>query len=92
LQHLVTVHLRMLTVLLQDEDDSFDVEAAMLTGGSGGFMPLSGMLRGMQPTRAAMCVPAAHLLDRLQVSLDQRPVARLALYVYVVVLHVFIFV
>ncbi len=77
---------------MQDEDDSFDIEAAMLSGGSGGFMPLSGMLRGMQPTRAAMCVPAAHLLDRLQVALDQRPIARLAFYAYVLVLHVFIFV
>ena len=72
----------------QDEDDNFDVEAAMLTGGSGGFKPLTGMLRGLQPERAAMCVPAAHLLDRLAVALDQKPLARLGFYGYFVMLHV----
>ena len=74
----------------QDEDDNFDVEAAMLTGGGGGFKPLAGTLRGMQPQRAALCVPVAHLLDRAAVALDQKPLARLGFYAYFLLLHFFI--
>lgn len=76
----------------QDEDNNFDVEAAMLTGGGGGFKPLAGTLRGLQPERAALCVPVAHLLDRASVALDQKPLARLAFYAYFLLLHVFIFI
>lgn len=61
----------------------------MLTGG-GGFKPLTGALRSLPPQRAAMCVPVAHVLDRLSVALDQKPLVRLAFYVYVLLLHIFI--
>ena len=60
-------------------------------GGGRSFAPLAGVVRGARsPLNAAAAVAAAHKLDRLAVGLDQRPLARLALLVYMVLLHLIV--
>ena len=73
----------------KNEDDAYDVEAAVLTGGgSGGFQPLAGMFRGApMPLSLKPFVAAAHQTDRLSVMLDRRPAARAGVLMYVVLLH-----
>ena len=66
----------------------YDPESAVLQGGSGGsFLPLAGWLRGRGG--AAMAVPAAAvgLLDRLTVAMYRRPMVRVVMFVYLVLLH-----
>lgn len=73
----------------KDEDNEFDIEAAVLTGGgAGGFQPLAGLVRGAPaPFNNRLVVRAAHQLDRVFVGLDQRPLARAATMIYLIVLH-----
>ena len=73
----------------KNEDDAYDVEAAVLTGGgSGGFQPLAGLFRGApMPLSLKPFVAAAHQTDRLSVMLDRRPAARAGVLMYVVLLH-----
>ena len=61
----------------------------MLTGGgAGGFQPLSGLARGAPwPLSNKVVVRGTHQLDRMFVGLDQRPLARAAMLVYIMVLH-----
>ena len=73
----------------KDEDNEFDIEAAVLTGGgAGGFQPLAGLVRGAPaPFNNRLVVRGAHQLDRVFVGLDQRPLARAATMIYMIVLH-----
>ncbi len=73
----------------KDEDNEFDIEAAVLTGGgAGGFQPLAGLVRGAPaPLNNRLVVKGAHQLDRVFVGMDQRPLARAAAMIYIIVLH-----
>lgn len=73
----------------KDEDNAYDIEAAVLTGGgAGGFQPLAGLVRGGPwPLSNKLIVRAAHQLDRAFVGMDQRPLARAAVMMYLLVLH-----
>ncbi len=73
----------------KDEDNEFDIEAAVLTGGgAGGFQPLAGLVRGASaPLNNRLVVKGAHQLDRVFVGMDQRPLARAAAMIYIIVLH-----
>ena len=73
----------------KDEDNAYDIEAAVLTGGgAGGFQPLAGLVRGAPwPLNNKIVVRGTHQLDRVFVGLDQRPLARAAMLVYIMVLH-----
>ena len=75
----------------KDEDDVYDIEAAVLTGAGGSFKPLSGAMRGaVFPLNTRLAVAAAKRLDKLAVAVDRRPVVRGLLLVYFVLLHLFI--
>ena len=65
---------------------AYDPESAVLQGASSTFQPLAGWLRGRG---GALAVPAAAagLLDKLTVALYRRPLARIVLLMYVVLLH-----
>ena len=78
----------------KDEDDVYDIEAAVLTGGGGGgFKPLQGVLRGaVFPLNSRLAVAAARRVDRLAVAVDQRPVLRGILLIYFALLHVLMFI
>ena len=74
----------------KDEDDVYDIEAAVLTGAGGGFRPLSGALRGaVFPLNSRLAVAAARRLDKLAIAVDRRPAVRGMLLVYFVLLHIF---
>lgn len=75
----------------KDEDDVYDIEAAVLTGAGGSFKPLSGALRGaVFPLNSKAFVAAARRLDKLAVAVDQRPAIRGALMIYFCLLHVLV--
>lgn len=60
----------------------------LAAGGSRGFTPLAGIVRGARPPlNAPPAVALAHQLDRLAVTLNQRPVARALLALYMLLLH-----
>lgn len=72
----------------KDEDDVYDIEAAVLTGAGGGFKPLAGTLRGaVFPLSSKLVVAAARRLDKLAVAVDHRPVVRGLLILYFCLLH-----
>lgn len=57
-------------------------------GGSRGFTPLAGIVRGARPPlNAPAAVATAHQLDRLAVTLNQRPAARALVLLYMIFLH-----
>ena len=74
----------------KDEDDAHDLEAAMLSGGVGGFEPIAGMVRGTQLPPAAMkgCIDVATQLDRATIALHNNGKARAAVIVYLALQHV----
>lgn len=74
----------------KDEDDGYDLEAAMLSGGGANFMPLVGAIRGsvLPCAKVQGCLTAANALDRLSIMLDQQPLLRMVLVLYVLLLHV----
>ena len=75
----------------KDEDDVYDIEAAVLTGAGGSFKPLSGALRGaVFPVNSKVVVAAARRLDKLAIAVDQRPAIRGALMLYFCLLHVLV--
>lgn len=72
----------------KDEDDVYDIEAAVLTGAGGGFKPLSGAMRGtVFPLNTRIAVATARRIDKLAIAVDRRPAVRGALLVYFVLLH-----
>ncbi len=73
----------------KNEDSDFDVEAAVLTGGSGNsFQPLAGQLkRAPFPLNLKPVVASAHQLDRVAVALDHRPGMRALVSAYFLLLH-----
>ena len=72
----------------KDEDDIYDIEAAVLTGGGSTFKPLAGALRGaVFPLNTKAVVALARKIDQLAVAVDRRPVARGVLLAYFALLH-----
>ena len=72
----------------KDEDDVYDIEAAVLTGGGGSFKPLAGTVRGaIFPLNSRYTVALARKIDQLAVALDRRPAVRGGLLIYFVLLH-----
>lgn len=75
----------------KDEDDVYDIEAAVLTGAGGGFRPLSNALRGATfPLSSKLAVAGARRLDQLAIAVDRRPLVRGALVLYFVFLHMLV--
>ena len=73
----------------EDADADYDIEAAMLTGGGAGFVPLAGVMRGaVFPLCKGPCVGIAHQLDRVAIMLNQRASLRAGVMLYVLLLHV----
>ena len=69
----------------EDLDADYDIEAAMLTGGGSGFVPMAGMMRGaVFPLCKGPFVGIAHQLDML----NQRVGLRAGVMLYVLLLHV----
>jgi hypothetical protein len=66
----------------------YDPESAMLQGASTTFQPLAGLLRGRGGAPMAVLAVPAGLLDKLTVAMYRRPVARAALAMYFIVVHV----
>ena len=72
----------------EDIDADYDIEAAMLTGGGSGFVPMAGILRGaVFPLCKGPFVGIAHQLDRVAIMLNQRVGLRAGVMVYIVLLH-----
>jgi hypothetical protein len=70
----------------------YDAESAVLQGASTTYQPLAGLLQGRtgpEPVFVLLAKGAA-ALDRLTVSLYVRPPARLALLLFLVLLHLLI--
>lgn len=75
----------------KDEDDVYDIEAAVLTGAGGSFKPLSGALRGaVFPLNTKAVVAVARRLDKLAIAVDQRPAIRGGLMLYFFLLHLLV--
>ena len=73
----------------EDADADYDIEAAMLTGGGSGFVPMAGVMRGaVFPLCKGPFVGIAHQLDRGAIMLNQRVGLRAAVMLYVLLLHV----
>ena len=81
----------------KNEDVGVDIESAILSGGGGGenFAPLLGRVKSMGAAAPALRSPAvlqaAARLDKLSVYLQRRPLVRLALMVYVIIVHLLYF-
>jgi hypothetical protein len=81
----------------KNEDVGVDIEGAILSGGGGGenFAPLLGRVKSMGAAAPALRSPAvlqaAARLDKLSVYLQRRPLVRLALMVYVIIVHLLYF-
>ena len=74
----------------KDEDNAFDPEAAALAG-SGAFKPLVGFVRSLpMPLSHPVMTSAARELDKITVSIDMRPIVRLGIVIYFVLLHVLV--
>lgn len=72
----------------EDADADYDIEAAMLTGGGSGFVPMAGVMRSaVVPLCKGPFVGIAHQLDRLVIMLNQRVGLRFAVMLYFVLLH-----
>jgi len=72
----------------KDEDNSLDMEAAALAGGSA-FKPLVGLIRSLPaPLSHPLVVQGARELDRGMVALDARPHIRAAIIFYIALLHI----
>ena len=73
----------------EDMDGDYDIEAAMLTGGGSGFVPMAGIMRGaVFPFCKGPFVGIAHQLDRGVIMLNQRAGLRAGVMLYVLLLHV----
>ena len=76
------------TMSNKKDEDSFDVEAAMLTGGAGGFQPIAGLMRGApRALQLPPCVSLAEMADSWTVIMHTKPQLRLALILYLALLH-----
>ena len=76
------------TMSNKKDEDSFDIEAAMLTGGAGGFQPIAGLMRGApRALQLPPCVSLAEMADSWTVIMHTKPQLRLALIVYLALLH-----
>jgi chromosome segregation ATPase len=67
-----------------------DIEGAVLTGGSYSFVPLQGQLKAATNVPALqhpIALEVASNFDRASVYLQRRPLHRLALAVYILILH-----
>ena len=72
----------------KDEDDVYDIEAAVLTGGGSSFKPLTGAMRGMFfPLNSRYALVIARKIDQMAVALDRRPAVRGGLLAYFILLH-----
>lgn len=71
----------------KDEDNAADPEAAAMAGGSA-FKPLIGLVRSWPPpfSHTLLCT-AAREVDRVAIALDARPIWRLLVLVYGILLH-----
>lgn len=75
----------------KDEDDVYDIEAAVLTGAGGSFKPLAGAVRGtFFPLNSKYVVALARKIDQLAVAVDRRPAVRGGLLVYFLLLHLLV--
>ena len=75
----------------KDEDNALDMEAAALAGGSA-FKPLVGVVRSLPGVLSHRYIVAgARELDRASVALDARPHVRLAIALYIILLHLMVF-
>lgn len=75
----------------KDEDNSTDIEAALLSGGGGDFMPLAGVFRAAPfPMRHPWMVAVAMESDKATVFLHRKPLVRLAIVGYMVVFHLLV--
>uniref|UniRef100_A0A6U9SEA4 Uncharacterized protein n=1 Tax=Picocystis salinarum TaxID=88271 RepID=A0A6U9SEA4_9CHLO len=75
----------------KDEDNSTDVEAALLSGGGGDFMPLAGVFRAAPfPMRHPWMVAIAMESDKATVFLHRKPLVRLAIVGYMVAFHLLV--
>ena len=70
------------------DEDSLDIEAAMLSGGAGGFQPIAGLMRGApRALQLPPCVNLAEMADSWTVIMHTKPQLRLALILYLTLLH-----
>ena len=73
----------------EDLDADYDIEAAMLTGGGSGFVPMAGIMRSaVFPLCKGPFIGIAHQLDRVAIMLNQRVGLRAGVMLYVLFLHV----
>lgn len=76
------------TLSNKKDEDSLDIEAAMLSGGAGGFQPIAGLMRGApRALQLPPCVNLAEMADSWTVIMHTKPQLRLALILYLTLLH-----
>ena len=76
----------------KDEDDLYDVEAALVSGGSSGFMPMAGLLRSIPAAlQLKLFILAAEAVDKVTIAVHTKPGTRLAFWLYTLVLHLYVF-
>ena len=75
----------------KDEDDLYDIEAALVSGGSSGFMPLVGLLRSAPAVlQLRAFILAAQAVDKVTIAVHTKPGTRLAFWIYTLLLHLYV--
>ena len=71
-------------------EDNYDVEAALVSGGTGGFMPLVGLLRSAPAVlQLRLLILAAQAVDKITIAVHTKPGQRLAMVSYLIMLHLY---
>ena len=75
----------------KDDDNNYDLEAALVSGGSAGFMPLAGLIRSA-PTllQLRLFIMVAQAVDKVTIAVHTRPATRLVFWLYTLILHFFV--
>ena len=74
----------------KDEDGEMDIEGAIMTGGDQNFRPLLGRVKALSwaPARENKHFQTvAGQLDKMSVYLQRRPLLRLGLLLYIILVH-----
>mmetsp|Transcript_183 Transcript_183/g.310 ORF Transcript_183/g.310 Transcript_183/m.310 type:complete len:394 (+) Transcript_183:3-1184(+) len=73
------------------EDEAYDIESAMMSGGVR-FHPLEGAMKTcFMPFRGKLVLDFARTLDKISVALDRRPYLRAMMAIYFMFLHLLVF-
>ena len=75
----------------KNEDDMYDVEAALVSGGSSGFMPMVGLFRSLPSLlQLRIFILVAQAVDKVTIAVHTKPGTRLGFWLYTLILHLYV--